>query len=684
MKSTKKSLLLSAMSLLLCFAMLVGTTFAWFTDSVTSGVNKIVAGNLDVELWHTSKAVTTEQKIENNSENLLFRDVTLWEPGAYAYETFTVKNVGNLALKYKMNLNVVGKNDLNGHDLTEVIKVAVSDTVPADRDAAAALTGYTTLENWMLNKDNVSVAAGASDTFTVVLYWEPTENDNLYNANNENATHDALYIDLGVNLYATQVESESDSFGTDYDKAAALPVNSVAKGELDVTDASTANDAVVKSEQTITDEKGVMSVTYPQNVKLSNTTAVTGDTGGKKTDVAQKLEYKGETASDAMGSVTIGDDKAVASYELTLPVANDNTIPVTVTINYTKNLSGVKVYHNGALLPANGESATYDAASGVLTLTLKHASPIDIVYNRVSKLPANAKLVYTVDELKSAVEDTQWNYIALGKDIDLTNSGGSEQVAVKRDVTIDLNGFKLSGMIQSGSYLASDGATRLTLVDTAGGGQAYSKFKLNGGAMMQANAVWSLKQAVTINSGTYLSNLYAITCQVQGTDTEPGVIINGGTFKGSNDLIEGEDLSGPVGGCVNVVIGTVTINGGTFEAAEYGSAITAKSGDSHVDTVVTINGGTFSGACMFDMGSDHSSKTIINVYGGDFTVKDPDGSGLKETNFAYDNCTKAALVNNEMFQLNIMGGTFNMDPSAYVADGYHAVPNGSTWTVVKN
>ena len=49
-KSTKRSLLLSALSLVLCLSMLVGTTFAWFTDSVTSGKNRIVAGNLDVEL----------------------------------------------------------------------------------------------------------------------------------------------------------------------------------------------------------------------------------------------------------------------------------------------------------------------------------------------------------------------------------------------------------------------------------------------------------------------------------------------------------------------------------------------------------------------------------------------------------------------------------------------------------
>ena len=51
---TRHALVLSCISLMTCFAMLLGTTFAWFTDSVTSGVNRIVSGNLDVELYHNS------------------------------------------------------------------------------------------------------------------------------------------------------------------------------------------------------------------------------------------------------------------------------------------------------------------------------------------------------------------------------------------------------------------------------------------------------------------------------------------------------------------------------------------------------------------------------------------------------------------------------------------------------
>ncbi len=48
-KSPKRAWLMSVISMLMCCAMLIGTTFAWFTDTVTSGKNIIKAGNLDVE-----------------------------------------------------------------------------------------------------------------------------------------------------------------------------------------------------------------------------------------------------------------------------------------------------------------------------------------------------------------------------------------------------------------------------------------------------------------------------------------------------------------------------------------------------------------------------------------------------------------------------------------------------------
>ena len=55
-KSTRRALLTSVLALLMCVTMLVGATFAWFTDTASTGVNKIQAGNLDLEVQYRTTA----------------------------------------------------------------------------------------------------------------------------------------------------------------------------------------------------------------------------------------------------------------------------------------------------------------------------------------------------------------------------------------------------------------------------------------------------------------------------------------------------------------------------------------------------------------------------------------------------------------------------------------------------
>ena len=95
-KTTRRALFSSVIALILCCSMLVGTTFAWFTDEVKSMNNVITAGNLDVEVVNAKGDIT-------DPDNQLFKDI-LWEPGVVAYETLTVKNVGTLALAYRMTM----------------------------------------------------------------------------------------------------------------------------------------------------------------------------------------------------------------------------------------------------------------------------------------------------------------------------------------------------------------------------------------------------------------------------------------------------------------------------------------------------------------------------------------------------------------------------------------------------
>ena len=223
--TTRNALFTSIIALLMCVSMLVGTTFAWFTDEVVTGMNTIAAGNLDVELLADGNQVDSNTK--------LFDDVTLWEPGVVVYENLQVANVGTLALQYQMSLNFGNENDLNGHKLSEVLQVAVIDKIADGADRATVLAAAKAASNVGELADFYLTgeleAKTESPEQTVVIFWAPNDNDtdNLYNVNNGQTVSDyeetgdnTLRIEFGINLQATQKMSESDSFGPDYDSLA--------------------------------------------------------------------------------------------------------------------------------------------------------------------------------------------------------------------------------------------------------------------------------------------------------------------------------------------------------------------------------------------------------------------------------------------------------------------------------
>ncbi len=91
-KTTKRALFTSVMSLIICVVMLMGTTFAWFTDSVVSGRNKIVAGNLDVVLEYKTPDSTDWEEVK--SDTVLFGEDSLWEPGHTEVVALRIRNAG--------------------------------------------------------------------------------------------------------------------------------------------------------------------------------------------------------------------------------------------------------------------------------------------------------------------------------------------------------------------------------------------------------------------------------------------------------------------------------------------------------------------------------------------------------------------------------------------------------------
>ena len=270
-KTTKRALISSALAILMCVAMLIGTTFAWFTDTASTGVNKIQAGNLDVELEYKNSDTTGFTKADKNTK--VFKEGALWEPGHVEYVVLKVSNAGSLALKYKLGINIaneVGSTNVYNKEfkLSDYIRFAVLDgdktEGSVDRDALVAAATDSKLIKEGYTAENHLMATGTDNSQKVVtlVVWMPTTVGNEAN-HKKDAT--APSIDLGISVVATQDTVESDSFDEQYDKDATYPVI--------VFNQQQANDAITNA----TDKKVNISIASGQTITLDNGIANEGD-----------------------------------------------------------------------------------------------------------------------------------------------------------------------------------------------------------------------------------------------------------------------------------------------------------------------------------------------------------------------------------------------------------------------
>lgn len=247
-KSTKRALLSSALALLVCAAMLIGTTFAWFTDSASTAVNKIQSGNLDVQLEY-SKDFTNWTKVTDTTK--VFEDSTLWEPGRTEIVYLRVKNAGNLALKYTLGLGNIyegaGKNVANKqYFLSNFVKMGTVEATAAYENRAAAINAVDPVANTIkaLGEKGVvgaTLNAGETKTYAMVIYM-PTEVDNEANPK-KNDSYYMSKLSFGVSVNASQAAVESDSFDNTYDKNAATVFTkfSTLSGTHEITENMQAN-----------------------------------------------------------------------------------------------------------------------------------------------------------------------------------------------------------------------------------------------------------------------------------------------------------------------------------------------------------------------------------------------------------------------------------------------------------
>ena len=458
-KSTKRALLGSVMAMVLCLAMLIGATFAWFTDTASTGVNKIQAGNLDVALemsndgtnWESAEGKTLTFKTKDNRA----ADQILWEPGCtYELPQLRVVNKGNLALKYKIQITgIQGDAKLN-----EVIDWTIND-------AAIDLTeGHLT-------------AGQQGDAFTIKGHMQDTAGNDYQN----------LTIDgIGINVVATQDTVESDSSNNQYDADAEYPITVTTGDEL----------------QTI-----VNNATAPVNVVLMNSITTNNFVIPEDKDVT--LDLNGRTVTNAeshtilnKGHLTLKDSSADKSGQIIS--LKGNTAALRNGDNAVCVVEGGTISRDGA----NGNTWHVVENFGKMTfnggeVVLKNGNGFAIT-NGWNYFDPGASTTHAVMEINALKLDTDSSGIKNCRYGDLTVN----------DVTVTSTGYWALSNDYLGTAVINGGNLTSTSFKAVSNGAAMT---VNGGTFDGTEGLFlqSYATSTVLNGGTFTNmNVSALSSYV--------------------------------------------------------------------------------------------------------------------------------------------------------------------------
>ncbi len=441
-KTTRKALLTSVMALVICVTMLMGTTFAWFTDTATVAVNKIVSGNLDIGLEYSTD-LNDWADAETAAENAVFGTDDLWEPGFTKVVYFKITNNGNLAVKYKIGTNIVANTtgltkDGEVIDLTKYIQYGIVNTDTAYTAAALARDAITapTAFNAISVDGDVILKEGETKTFAMVA-WMPEVTGNEANHDGTNVPS----VKFGIAVYATQASFEKDSFDEKYDEKAPLP--EVTPDEVtEALENAKPGDTVNLGSVTIDVDsipEGVTlagngaentSINVPANDTGSRTTGLIIDKPGVtitdatlvKNDAITSDQYAGVVAVKA-GDTTF-DGLEIHTNSNAAAFVIDSFKTGTVAISNSTLSSKFKTIHIAD--GANGKVVINNCdISGVYPFNVNSASSPDLVVEVTdSKLHGwtsyNAKLV-TFTDTEFTMGSSGYNIVAAYSDTVFTN-----------------------------------------------------------------------------------------------------------------------------------------------------------------------------------------------------------------------------------------------------------------------
>ena len=343
-KTVRKALWMSMLSIALCLTMLVGTTFAWFTDTASTAVNKIQTGNLDIEVEYTLDGENWNPL--DGATNLFQKG--LWEPGHTEVVALKFKNNGNLALKYSINMNIVEeKTGINKagqeYRLSDYLKVKTlsQEASPigdicigmafAERNDGLGYTATASFKDAAVLDHDLFLAPGEVGNYLIMKVYMP---ETVGNEANAISTDEAAFINFGLKVVATQATYESDSFGNTYDQNAAYPVT-VSQNEL--------NTKLTLADLPVDEKTGKAA---PVEVTLGNTTAG---------DIAYSEHSSGYTGKGVMlGSTNLNSYAAApaAAGEYSFTFKNGTVTSAATGYSSIDNLQDTSVY---MLVPGNSD-----------------------------------------------------------------------------------------------------------------------------------------------------------------------------------------------------------------------------------------------------------------------------------------------------------------------------------------
>ena len=486
-RATKRALLTSVMALVMCVVMLVGTTFAWFTDTASTGVNKIVSGNLKVDIigensdshvekLNFKKAATTDA--EAGAE-------ILWEPGCrYLTEGFRIANKGNLALKWKAQVNkgTTVANEGN-FDLLDVIDFYLVTKAANGTETETALDEFT----GNLKKTETS------DVYYIKGVMQTT-------AGND---YQGLTLDgISITVIATQDTVENDSFDNQYDKdapldfepvatvdelkaAAAAGKNVLLTQDVTLTDALTFNNAVTidlngKTLATGLNSNGYSLVTKGDATIVNGTYKGTGTARGigaygnlkmshVTVDVAGQV---GVACSTSDSQYTIEDSTIKGGYALcnfgnnaTIKVSNSTLEGKTIGLYHNGSNSGLNLTVTGTKINAgnNGTDATgvYISGSTATTAaggyqkasftdcTIKGNAAVEVKYTDLTL--NNCTVIATVDSANASYTQNNNGSTTNGFAV-VSTDNATKNTTPKPEGTITINGGSYTGLIGLHSF----------------------------------------------------------------------------------------------------------------------------------------------------------------------------------------------------------------------------------------